>query len=85
MENENNFKSIHKININGIDYYLYDHIIKKLDYFKPTLEKRFNEYKVKFDFCDSFEYIETMLQLLHSPIRKKLLLNVINIIYVMTN
>lgn len=46
-----NFALIHKININNNDYYLYDHIIKKFDFFKPNFKNKFTtkDFEIKFD------------------------------------
>lgn len=75
-----NFPLIHKININGNDYYLHDYMIKKFDYFKPILENRFvGTLEIKFD-CDDL-LINKFLVTIHNSNKLDLTLDDMDDIY----
>lgn len=76
-----NFTLIHKININGDDYYLHDHIVKKFDYFKPILEYRFSgDLKVKYDHGES-DLIDKFLNVIYNSRKIVLSINELNDAY----
>lgn len=81
MSNVDNFSLIHKVNINDYDYYLHDYMIKKFDYFKPILEKRFvGELKVKYEYCDA-NLMDKFLNVIHNSREIILSINELNDMY----
>lgn len=79
-----NFKIIHKVNINDREYYLHDHIVKKFDYFKPTLENRFSgELKVKREY--NVELIDKFMMIINNSRKVGLSLEELSNIYDLLN